>query len=113
MLRGVGLIWGKSESKSPLQASASYVYEHQTVLWNQTHQFYVMNTFGFWLFTGATSVSPVLASVCGRDPPGSIHSTGDSMFLHFSSDSRDSGQGFNASFSKGMHKYIFILFSFF
>uniref|UniRef100_A0A3B5L191 Cubilin n=1 Tax=Xiphophorus couchianus TaxID=32473 RepID=A0A3B5L191_9TELE len=50
---------------------------------------------------GANSLSPVLASVCGRDPPGSIHSTGDSMFLHFSSDSHVSGQGFNASFSKG------------
>ncbi|KAM4718445.1 cubilin [Anableps anableps] len=50
---------------------------------------------------GSTSLSPVLASVCGRDPPSSIHSTGDSMFLHFSSDSRVSGRGFNASFSKG------------
>ncbi|XP_054878715.1 cubilin isoform X1 [Poeciliopsis prolifica] len=50
---------------------------------------------------GANSLSPVLASVCGRYPPGSIHSTGDSMFLHFSSDSDVNGQGFNASFSKG------------
>uniref|UniRef100_A0A3Q2TAZ9 Cubilin n=1 Tax=Fundulus heteroclitus TaxID=8078 RepID=A0A3Q2TAZ9_FUNHE len=50
---------------------------------------------------GASSQSPVLASICGRDPPGSIHSTGDSMFIHFSSDSHVSGQGFNASFSKG------------
>ncbi|XP_047205867.1 cubilin [Girardinichthys multiradiatus] len=50
---------------------------------------------------GATSLSPVLASVCGREPPGSVHSTGDSMLIHFSSDSHVSGQGFNASFSKG------------
>ncbi|XP_038138788.1 cubilin-like, partial [Cyprinodon tularosa] len=50
---------------------------------------------------GSTSLSPVLASVCGRDPPGSIHSSGDSMFIHFSSDSSIGGRGFNASFSKG------------
>lgn len=50
---------------------------------------------------GATALSPVLATVCGREPPGSIHSTGDSMFIHFSSDSSVSGQGFNASYSKG------------
>lgn len=54
-----------------------------------------------WLFSGATSVSPVIASLCGREPPGSFHSTGDSMFIHFSSDSQVSGQGFNASYSKG------------
>uniref|UniRef100_A0A3B4F981 Cubilin n=1 Tax=Pundamilia nyererei TaxID=303518 RepID=A0A3B4F981_9CICH len=50
---------------------------------------------------GATSQSPVLASVCGRDHPGSLHSTGDSMYIHFSSDGSISGQGFNASYSKG------------
>uniref|UniRef100_A0A669EKT9 Cubilin n=1 Tax=Oreochromis niloticus TaxID=8128 RepID=A0A669EKT9_ORENI len=45
--------------------------------------------------------SPVLADVCGRDHPGSLHSTGDFMYIHFSSDSSISGQGFNASYSKG------------
>ncbi|KAM7390891.1 hypothetical protein PAMA_008881 [Pampus argenteus] len=50
---------------------------------------------------GATSISPVLANVCGRDAPGSLHSTGDSMFIHFSSDSSVSGRGFNASYSRG------------
>ncbi|XP_045916959.1 cubilin [Micropterus dolomieu] len=50
---------------------------------------------------GVTSLSPVLASVCGRDPPGSLHSTGNSMFIHFSSDSSISGRGFNASYSRG------------
>ncbi|XP_034427678.1 cubilin [Hippoglossus hippoglossus] len=50
---------------------------------------------------GATSMSPVLATVCGRDPPGPLHSTGDSMFIHFSSDSSVSGRGFNASYSRG------------
>uniref|UniRef100_A0AAX7U3F9 Cubilin n=1 Tax=Astatotilapia calliptera TaxID=8154 RepID=A0AAX7U3F9_ASTCA len=50
---------------------------------------------------GASSQSPVLANVCGRDHPGSLHSTGDSMYIHFSSDGSISGQGFNASYSKG------------
>uniref|UniRef100_A0A665V841 Cubilin n=1 Tax=Echeneis naucrates TaxID=173247 RepID=A0A665V841_ECHNA len=50
---------------------------------------------------GDTSISPVLASVCGRDPPGPLHSTGDSMYIHFSSDSSVSGRGFNASYSRG------------
>ncbi|XP_038578939.1 cubilin [Micropterus salmoides] len=50
---------------------------------------------------GVTSLSPVLASVCGRDPPGSLHSTRNSMFIHFSSDSSISGRGFNASYSRG------------
>uniref|UniRef100_A0A3P8SX64 Cubilin n=1 Tax=Amphiprion percula TaxID=161767 RepID=A0A3P8SX64_AMPPE len=50
---------------------------------------------------GPTSLSPILAKVCGRDPPGSLHSTGDSMYIHFSSDGLISGGGFNASYSKG------------
>nr|XP_033495310.1 cubilin [Epinephelus lanceolatus] len=50
---------------------------------------------------GASSLSPMLATVCGRDPPASLHSTGDSMFIHFSSDSSISGRGFNASYSRG------------
>uniref|UniRef100_A0A671XF39 Cubilin n=1 Tax=Sparus aurata TaxID=8175 RepID=A0A671XF39_SPAAU len=50
---------------------------------------------------GATSLSPILATVCGRHLPGSFHSTGDSMFIHFSSDSSISGRGFNASYSRG------------
>lgn len=54
------------------------------------------------LSSGPSSLSPLLATVCGRDPPGNIHSTGDSMFLLFSSDSIISGQGFNASYSKGV-----------
>ncbi|KAM9333329.1 LOW QUALITY PROTEIN: cubilin [Pholidichthys leucotaenia] len=50
---------------------------------------------------GETSLSPVLATVCGWDTPGSLHSTGDSMYIHFSSDSIINGRGFNASFAKG------------
>ncbi|KAF0028409.1 hypothetical protein F2P81_019496 [Scophthalmus maximus] len=50
---------------------------------------------------GGSSLAPVLANVCGRDPPGPLHSTGDSMFIHFSSDSSVNGRGFNASYSRG------------
>ncbi|KAF7648099.1 hypothetical protein LDENG_00162070 [Lucifuga dentata] len=50
---------------------------------------------------GLTNTSPVLATVCGRELPGSLHSTGDSMLLHFLSDSSISGRGFNASYSRG------------
>ncbi|XP_054478628.1 cubilin [Anoplopoma fimbria] len=50
---------------------------------------------------GASSLSPLLANVCGRDLPASLHSTGDSMFIHFSSDGSISGRGFNASYSRG------------
>ncbi|XP_032366699.1 cubilin [Etheostoma spectabile] len=50
---------------------------------------------------GASSQSPVLASVCGREPPSPLHSTGDSMLIHFSSDSSIGGRGFNASYSRG------------
>ncbi|XP_071062991.1 LOW QUALITY PROTEIN: cubilin [Pseudochaenichthys georgianus] len=50
---------------------------------------------------GASSVSPELATVCGRDPPSSLHSTGDTMYIHFSSDSSVHGRGFNASYSRG------------
>ncbi|XP_056155801.1 cubilin [Lampris incognitus] len=50
---------------------------------------------------GETNLAPVLASVCGRQLPGSIHSTGDSMFIRFTSDNSVSGRGFNASYSRG------------
>ncbi|XP_046880031.1 cubilin [Hypomesus transpacificus] len=50
---------------------------------------------------GETNLSPLLATVCGRQLPGPIHSSGDSMFLRFTSDSSLSGRGFNASYSKG------------
>ncbi|KAI4871253.1 hypothetical protein NFI96_019773 [Prochilodus magdalenae] len=50
---------------------------------------------------GDTNLSPLLASLCGRELPGSLHSTGDSMFLRFTSDYSINGRGFNASYSKG------------
>ncbi|TNN61134.1 Cubilin [Liparis tanakae] len=49
---------------------------------------------------GSSSLSPVLANVCGRELPSSIHSTGDSMHIHFSSDGSVGGRGFNASYSR-------------
>ncbi|CAG5895667.1 unnamed protein product [Menidia menidia] len=57
---------------------------------------------------GATSLSPVLATVCGRNPQGPFHSTGDSMFIHFSSDSVMNGHGFNASYSKGCGGFLHV-----
>lgn len=50
---------------------------------------------------GDTNLSPELAKLCGRELPGSLHSTGDAMFLRFTSDSSINGRGFNASYSKG------------
>uniref|UniRef100_A0A4W4F6Q8 Cubilin n=1 Tax=Electrophorus electricus TaxID=8005 RepID=A0A4W4F6Q8_ELEEL len=50
---------------------------------------------------GDTNMSPELARLCGRELPGSLHSTGDAMFLRFMSDGSISGSGFNASYSKG------------
>ncbi|XP_030624670.1 LOW QUALITY PROTEIN: cubilin [Chanos chanos] len=50
---------------------------------------------------GETNLSPLLATVCGRQLPGSIHSTGDAMFLRFTSDGSINGRGFNASYSRG------------
>ncbi|KAJ8389047.1 hypothetical protein AAFF_G00124440 [Aldrovandia affinis] len=50
---------------------------------------------------GETNLSPLLAKLCGRELPGPIHSSGDSMFLRFTTDSSITGRGFNASYSKG------------
>ncbi|XP_066539114.1 cubilin [Hoplias malabaricus] len=50
---------------------------------------------------GETNLSPELGRLCGRELPGSLHSTGDSMFLRFRSDYSISGRGFNATYSKG------------
>uniref|UniRef100_A0A8C5PBH1 Cubilin n=1 Tax=Leptobrachium leishanense TaxID=445787 RepID=A0A8C5PBH1_9ANUR len=49
---------------------------------------------------GDNNESPELATLCGREVPGPIRSSGDSMFIRFSSDSSGSGQGFNASYHK-------------
>ncbi|MGH0150723.1 UNVERIFIED_CONTAM: hypothetical protein FKN15_032572 [Acipenser sinensis] len=49
---------------------------------------------------GETNVSPLLATVCGRELPGPIRSTGDAMFIRFTADGSYSGGGFNASYHK-------------
>ncbi|NXG01683.1 CUBN protein, partial [Sakesphorus luctuosus] len=55
---------------------------------------------------GDTSLSPVLATLCGREPPGPIRSTGEAMFLHFMSDASVTGAGFNASYHKSCGGYL-------
>ncbi|CAH2282322.1 cubilin [Pelobates cultripes] len=49
---------------------------------------------------GDNNESPELATLCGRELPGPIRSSGDSMFIRFTSDSSNSGRGFNASYHK-------------
>uniref|UniRef100_A0A8B9N9X7 Cubilin n=1 Tax=Accipiter nisus TaxID=211598 RepID=A0A8B9N9X7_9AVES len=55
---------------------------------------------------GDTSLSPVLATLCGREPPGPIRSTGEAMFIHFTSDASVTGAGFNASYHKSCGGYL-------
>ncbi|KTF87440.1 hypothetical protein cypCar_00025640 [Cyprinus carpio] len=55
---------------------------------------------------GDTNLSPLIASVCGRQLPGSLHSTGDALFLRFTSDGSINGRGFNATFSKGCGGFL-------
>ncbi|XP_037243046.1 cubilin isoform X5 [Falco rusticolus] len=56
---------------------------------------------------GDTSLSPVLATLCGREPPGPIRSTGEAMFIHFMSDASVTGAGFNASYHKSCGGYFY------
>ncbi|XP_075068011.1 cubilin [Mixophyes fleayi] len=55
---------------------------------------------------GDNNLAPELATVCGRESPGPIRSSGDAMFLLFSSDADGSGGGFNASYHKGCGGYL-------
>uniref|UniRef100_A0ACB8FV66 Uncharacterized protein n=1 Tax=Sphaerodactylus townsendi TaxID=933632 RepID=A0ACB8FV66_9SAUR len=55
---------------------------------------------------GDNSLAPVLSTVCGREIPGPIRSTGDSMFIQFTSDGSVTGAGFNASFHKSCGGYL-------
>ncbi|XP_054027363.1 cubilin [Dryobates pubescens] len=55
---------------------------------------------------GDTSLSPVLATLCGREPPGPIRSSGEEMFLHFVADASVTGAGFNASYHKSCGGYL-------
>ncbi|XP_038652379.1 cubilin [Scyliorhinus canicula] len=49
---------------------------------------------------GDNNLSPILATLCGRELPGPLRSSGDAMFIRFTSDEADNGGGFNASFYK-------------
>ncbi|XP_048417522.2 cubilin isoform X2 [Stegostoma tigrinum] len=49
---------------------------------------------------GDNSHSPVLATLCGRQLPGPVRSSGDAMFIRFTSDEETNGGGFNASYYK-------------
>ncbi|NXG41986.1 CUBN protein, partial [Psilopogon haemacephalus] len=55
---------------------------------------------------GDSSLSPELATLCGRDPPGPIRSTGEEMFIHFTADASVTGAGFNASYHKSCGGYL-------
>uniref|UniRef100_A0A8C1I6Q0 Cubilin (intrinsic factor-cobalamin receptor) n=1 Tax=Cyprinus carpio TaxID=7962 RepID=A0A8C1I6Q0_CYPCA len=55
---------------------------------------------------GDTNLSPLITKVCGRELPGSLHSTGDAMFLQFTSDGSINGRGFNATFSRGCGGFL-------
>ncbi|KAM4689065.1 cubilin [Discoglossus pictus] len=55
---------------------------------------------------GDNNNSPELATVCGREVPGPIRSSGDTMFIRFTSDSSGSGGGFNASYHKSCGGYL-------
>ncbi|XP_066485218.1 cubilin [Tiliqua scincoides] len=55
---------------------------------------------------GDSSVAPVLSTVCGREVPGPIRSTGDAMFIQFTSDASIVGAGFNASIHKSCGGYL-------
>lgn len=49
---------------------------------------------------GDNSDAPLLSTVCGREVPGPIRSTGNSMFIQFTSDASVVSAGFNASIHK-------------
>ncbi|KAJ8276925.1 hypothetical protein GJAV_G00069430 [Gymnothorax javanicus] len=55
---------------------------------------------------GDSNLSPLLANICGRELPGPIHSSGDSMFLRFTTDGSINRRGFNASVSKGCGGFL-------
>ncbi|EGW02057.1 Cubilin [Cricetulus griseus] len=55
---------------------------------------------------GDNNLSPLLAVLCGRDIPGPIRSTGEYMYIRFTSDSSITGAGFNASFHKSCGGYL-------
>ncbi|NP_001003148.2 cubilin precursor [Canis lupus familiaris] len=55
---------------------------------------------------GDSNLAPQLAVLCGREIPGPIRSTGEYMFIRFTSDFSITGAGFNASFHKSCGGYL-------
>ncbi|XP_030055456.1 cubilin isoform X1 [Microcaecilia unicolor] len=55
---------------------------------------------------GDNNLAPELMTLCGRELPGPIRSTGDSMFIQFTTDGRVAGGGFNSSYHKGCGGYL-------
>ncbi|NP_445784.3 cubilin precursor [Rattus norvegicus] len=55
---------------------------------------------------GDSDLSPELAVLCGVSPPGPIRSTGEYMYIRFTSDTSVAGTGFNASFHKSCGGYL-------
>ncbi|XP_077347020.1 cubilin isoform X1 [Lithobates pipiens] len=55
---------------------------------------------------GDNNLAPELATICGKEPPGPIRSSGDAMFLHFFSNGITTGKGFNASYHKSCGGYL-------
>ncbi|MBZ3891922.1 Cubilin [Sciurus carolinensis] len=55
---------------------------------------------------GDNNLAQRLAVVCGREIPGPIRSTGEYMFIRFTSDFSIAGAGFNASFHKSCGGYL-------
>uniref|UniRef100_A0A671G2W0 Cubilin n=1 Tax=Rhinolophus ferrumequinum TaxID=59479 RepID=A0A671G2W0_RHIFE len=55
---------------------------------------------------GDNNLAQQLAVLCGREIPGPIRSTGEYMFIHFTSDFSITRAGFNASFHKSCGGYL-------
>uniref|UniRef100_U3KLX7 Cubilin n=1 Tax=Oryctolagus cuniculus TaxID=9986 RepID=U3KLX7_RABIT len=55
---------------------------------------------------GDNNLAQQLAVLCGREIPGPIRSTGEYMFIRFTSDISVTGAGFNASFHKSCGGYL-------
>ncbi|XP_053215446.1 cubilin [Podarcis raffonei] len=56
---------------------------------------------------GDNSLAPVLATLCGREVPGPIRSTGNALYIRFTSDASITGAGFNASYHKSCGGYLY------
>lgn len=69
--------------------------------------------FSHWYFhslvLGDNNLAQQLAVLCGREIPGPIRSSGEYMFIHFTSDFSITRAGFNASFHKSNMFYEFVL----